>query len=96
MYSIRKLKPDRNFYGMLLPFAVLAIGALFGFLFGLGAAFYLVAVFFWIFALYSLLTFFRTRNPGFIVVALYQLTVGAMSFLMPERIGGPRDPAIIF
>ena len=96
MYTIRKLKPDRNFYGMLLPFAVLAIGALFGFLFGLGAAFYFVAVFFWIFALYSLLTFFRTRNPGFIVVALYQLTVGAMSFLMPERIGGPRDPAIIF
>jgi len=96
MYSIRKLKPDRNFFGLLLPFAVLTIGALFGFLFGLQAAFYFMAVFFWAYALYSLLTFIRTSNPGFLVVTLYQLTVGVMSFLMPARIGGPRDPAIIF
>jgi len=96
MYNIQKLKPDRNWYGLLLPFAVLAIGALFGFLFSLEAAFYFIAVFFWIYALYSFLTFIRTRNPGFIVVALYQITVGTMAFLMPERIGGPRDPEIIF
>ena len=96
MYSIRKLKPDRNFYGLLIPFAVLAIGALFGLLFNLEGAFYFIAVFFWVYALYSFSTFIRTRNPGFIVVTLYQLSVGAMGFLMPERIGGPRDPEIIF
>ncbi|NQT00755.1 MAG: hypothetical protein HQ580_01890 [Planctomycetes bacterium] len=96
MYSIQKLKPDRNFYGLLLPFAVLTIGALFGFLFGLEAAFYFIAVFFSIYALYSFLTFVRTRNPGFIVVGFYQISLVAMAFLMPERIGGPRDPEIIF
>ena len=96
MYSIRKLKPDRNFNGLLLPFAVLAIGALFGLLFNLAAAFYFLAAFFSIYALYSFLTFVRTRNSGFIVVTLYQLSVSAMSFLMPGRIGGPRDPEIIF
>ena len=96
MYSIQKLKPDRNFYGLLLPFAVLAIGALFGFLFSIEAAFYFVAVFFCIYALYSFLTFVRTRNTGFIIVSLYQVSVGAMAFLMPDRIGGPRDPEILF
>ena len=96
MYNIRKLKPDRNFYGLLLPFAVLAIGALFGILFSLEAAVYFIAVFFSIYAMYSFFTFIRTRNPGFIVVTLYQLSVGAMAFLVPERIGGPRDPEIIF
>ena len=96
MYSIRKLKPDHNFYGLLVPFAVLAIGALFGFLFSLEAAFYFVAVFFCMYALYSLFTFIRTRNPAFIVVCLYQLSVGAMGFLVPDRIGGPRDPEILF
>jgi len=96
MYSIQKLKPDRNFYGLLIPFAVLAIGALFGFLFSLKAAFYFVSVFFCIYALYSLLTFVRTRNTGFIVVSLYQISVAAMAFLAPDRIGGPRDPEMIF
>jgi len=96
MYSIQKLKPDRNFYGLLIPFAVLAIGALFGFLFSLEAAFYFLAVFFSVYALYSFFTFVRTRNTGFIVVSLYQISVAAMAFLMPERIGGPRDPEIIF
>lgn len=96
MYSIQKLKPDRNFYGLLIPFAVFAIGALFGFLFNLEAAFYFISVFFCVYALYSFLTFFRTRNPGFIVVSLYQISVGVMAFLMPDRIGGPRDPEIIF
>ena len=96
MYSIRKLKPDRNFYGLLFPFAVLAIGALFGFLINLEAAFYFIAVFFWVYALYSFFTFARTRNPGFIVVTLYRLSVGAMSFLVPGNFGGQRDPVIIF
>ena len=96
MYSIQKLKPDRNFYGLLIPFAVLTIGALFGLLFNLEAAFYFIAVFFCVYALYSFITFIRTRNSGFIVITLYQLSVSAMAFLMPERIGGPRDPEIIF
>jgi len=96
LYSIRKLKPDRNFYGILIPFAVLAIGALFGFLIDLAAAAYFITAFFWAYALYSFLTFVRTRNAGFIVVTLYQLTVGVMALLVPERIGGPKDPEIIF
>ena len=96
MYNIQKLKPDRNFYGLLLPFAVLAIGALFGLLFNLEGAFYFMSVFFWILALYSSLTFIRTRNPGFIIVALYQLSLGVMTFLMAERIGGSLDPVTIF
>jgi len=96
MYRIQKLKPDRNFYGLLIPFAVFAIGALFGFLFDLEAAFYFVSVFFFMYAMYSFLTFIRTKNPGFIIVALYQLSVAALAFFIPDRIGGPRDPEIIF
>ena len=101
MYSIRKLKPDRSFYGLLFPFVVLAIGALFGLLLNPEAPFlytlaYTLAMFFWIYALYSFLVFVRTRNPGFIVVTLFQVSSGAMVFLIPGRIGESGDPMVIF
>lgn len=96
MYRIQKLKPDRNFNGLLIPFAAMVVAALFGVLFDLEAALYFAGVFFSMYALYTFLTYIRTRNPGFIVISLYQVTLATMAFLMPSRIGGPRDPEIIF
>ena len=100
MYNIRKLKPDGNWCLALLPFALLAIGALLWLLFSPGATFYFIAVFFWVYALYSFITFIRTRNLGFIVAVLFQLSIGAMCFLLSLKISGkigePRDSLVIF
>jgi hypothetical protein len=83
MYVIRRLKPDRNFIAILLPFGILVVGAFLGAIFGLKAAFSFIAVFFWIYASYSALTYIRTGNTGFVVVALFQLSAGLVAFATP-------------
>ena len=80
MYTIHKLKPDRNFYPLLLPFGFLAVTALIGVVFGLQAAYLFFGAFFMLYAVYHILVFSRTRNPGFVVVACFQVSVGLMAF----------------
>lgn len=95
MYVIRRLKPDRNFYMILLPFGVLAIGAFLGAVLGLQAAFSFIAVFFWIYASYSALTFIRTGNAGFMVVALFQLSAGLFVYATPGGAFRGTSPEIV-
>ncbi len=96
MYRIRKLKPDQNFQMILLPFAVLLIGALIGVLFGVERAFYFVAVFFWAYALFSFFTYIRTKNASFVVVALFQFFAGLMTFTEPAVMHGSPPAITIF
>jgi len=79
MYTIHKLKPDRNFYGLLLPFGVLVVAALMGILFQLRGAYLFFSAVFMLYAVFTVLTFIRTKNPGFIVVACFQVSVGLMT-----------------
>lgn len=95
MYVIRRLKPDRNFYMILLPFGVLVIGAFLGAIFGLQAGFSFLAVFFWIYALYSFLTFIQTHNAGFVVVSLFQFSAGLVVFATPGGAFRGESPGII-
>jgi hypothetical protein len=83
MYVIRKLKPDRNFLMLLIPLSTLVVGAFLWAFVSLEAAFYFFAVFFWVYALYSFLTFARTGNSGFVVSALYQASAGWFLFTNP-------------
>ena len=88
MYAIRRLKPDRSFGMILLPFGALAAGALVGVIFGLESMLMFFAAFFWLYAAYSFLTFARTGKPGFVVVSLYQVSIGLVAFSLPERLRG--------
>jgi hypothetical protein len=81
MYVIRRLKPDRNFNMILLPFGVLVIGALLVAVYSFKAACVFIAVVFWVYAVYSFLTFVRTQNAGFVVTALFQATAGLVAFV---------------
>lgn len=83
MYVIRKLKPDRDYHGMLIPLAVLVGGAFMGVFFGPEAAFGFIAAVFWVYALYSFITFLRTHNAAFVVVACFQLTAGLLAYSAP-------------
>jgi hypothetical protein len=76
MYAIRKLGPYRSYGMILIPFLALAGAALSGVFFGLPGAYTFLGAVFFIYAAYTFLTFARTGNPGFVVVAVFQITGG--------------------
>ncbi|MFN2150653.1 MAG: hypothetical protein ACK2T5_03580 [Anaerolineales bacterium] len=94
MYTIPKLKPDRNFYPILLPLALLLVGAFLGVFWGVKLMFISWAIAFWGYALYSLLIFIRTLNPGFIISALFQISTGLVAFSMPLVIEDPANKGL--
>lgn len=83
MYTIQKLKPDRNFYPILLPFAYLLAAALAGAIWGFGMFFNVLTAIFWGYALYSLLTYIRTLNASFLVPMLFQTSAGFLTLSLP-------------
>jgi hypothetical protein len=78
MYTIHKLKPDRSITGLIPAFSALIITATLGILYGEKVAFTFLALFFWGFALYTLITFLRTQNANFIIPVLYQVFAGLL------------------
>jgi hypothetical protein len=97
MYTLRKLKPERSYAMILLPFGAMALIAAAGAVFGLPAAYTVGAVFFTLYAAYSFLTYLKTGNPGFIVISLFQLCGGLMGFAAAAGFGQrPNRPALFF
>ncbi|MCB9136165.1 MAG: CvpA family protein [Anaerolineales bacterium] len=86
MYNIQKLKPDRNFYWLLLPVGSYLGAAFFGLLYGWNGFFYFFTCFFGGFAAYSLLTVTRTHNLYFIIQAGYMLALAFATWFAPEAI----------
>ena len=89
MYTIQKLKPDRNFYPILIPFAYLLVAALAAAIWGVEMFFNTMTVVFWGYALYSLLIYVRTLNASFLVSMLFQVSVGFVTLSMPATIHNP-------
>jgi phosphate starvation-inducible membrane PsiE len=81
VYTLRKLSPDRTIGLILIPFAALVGAALAGVFFGPPGAYTFLAAVFFLYAAYTFLTFIRTHNTGFIVVALFQVSGGLVSAL---------------
>jgi hypothetical protein len=86
MFVIHKLKPDRNYYFILLPLAFIVIGAFLAFAVSIKAMFVFAMLFFWGYACFSLLLVIRTHNLNFLISALYQFSVGGIAFFAPEAI----------
>lgn len=86
MYTIHKLKPDRNFYWLLLPAGSFLGAAFFGMLFGWQGFFYFMSAFFFGFAAYALLTAARTHNLYFLVQVAYMVSVGLVALFAPQAI----------
>jgi hypothetical protein len=95
MYVIHKLKPDRNFYPILVPFGSLLVAVLLGVLFAPQAAFIFVAIVFWGYAAYGFLVFARTLNTSFVVQALFQVTAGLVSLATANLIENPADKGLV-
>jgi hypothetical protein len=80
MYTIHKLKPDRNFYPLLLPFFIFVVAALFWVLIGIDAAIISLAIIWGLYATYSLMMVWRTHNLAFIISALFQASAGLLTW----------------
>jgi hypothetical protein len=94
MYTIHKLKPDRNFYPILFPFAGLLVGAFVGVFLGVEIMFVFFTIFFWTYALYSLLIYIRTLNTGFLVSMLFQISAGLLSLSLPPVKHNPANKGL--
>jgi hypothetical protein len=88
MYYIRKLKPNNYFWGLLIPFSFLLITAIIWVLIGLEFAMYTLSGLLGLYSLYSLAVFLRTKNPGFLVVFLFNLSEAAAAASVPSALEG--------
>ncbi len=96
MYTINKLKPDRSVNGLIPAIAALSGGVILWIFWSIEAGFTFIALFFWAYAAYSLTTFVRTHNPGFLVACAYQVFGGLMVYSSPTIRYQPRPPFFMF
>lgn len=92
----RKLKPDRNITGLLIPLCMLLIFGVSTLIFKLRGGLLVLAILIWIYALYSLLVFLRTGNIPHLIVCAYQVLLGVMAYLLRFYLGSSRVETIEF
>lgn len=97
MFSIHKLRADHSINGLIPALVSLFIAALIGIFFGREAAMTFLAIVFWGFSAYTLMGFWRTRNPHFIAPVLYLLFAGCVIFFSdPAYRGNPPPTVMLF
>ena len=82
MSLVRKLKPDRNITGALVPLSMLPIFGIATLAFGLPTGLTILAILVWGFTLYYLFVFVRTRNYPQLFTSAYSAFIGYWSFLL--------------
>lgn len=91
----RKLKPDRNITGALIPLSMLPIFGVVSLVFGIETGLLTTAVMIWAISLYFLYVFIRTRNGPHLFEFIWALYLGYM-FTVLSRYIGTLDIAIEF
>lgn len=87
MSLVRKLKPDRSLTGALVPLLMLPIFGIASLIFGLPTGLIVLAISLWVFSLYYLYTFIRTRNLAMLVVVLDGAFFGIMLWVLEPNYG---------
>lgn len=87
----RKLKPDRNMIGPLVPLSMLLLFGLSSLIFGPPIGLTTVAVLMWVFALFYLVVFARTGNLPHLFVVAYGAFGGYIIYTLISYIGAPRS-----
>ena len=95
MFYERKTKDRNKFYIVLYPIVLLvtffAIAATAGF----GPAFYVVGGIYLLASIIPFISFWRTRNPGFLAVGLFQVFVGLVCLSAPPALEDKRDAGLV-
>jgi len=96
MYYVRKLKPNDHFWGLLIPFSFALITGILWVLVGIETAMYTLSGLIGLVALYNLLVFLRTKNPGILVVVMFNIAEVVLIASVPDLIqhGGRQLPQL--
>lgn len=87
MSLVRKLKPDRNITGALVPLSMLPIFGIASLIFGFRAGLLTLAVLCWVWALYYLYVFLRTQNWPNLFVSVWGAYLGYMMTVLTAYVG---------
>jgi hypothetical protein len=87
MIHTRKLKVDRSFGGWLMPLIMVALFGISLLIAGYKRGMYFLAILIWVYALYSLYIYFRTRNSEHLILCAFQAFLGWISFQLPSYVG---------
>ena len=87
MSLVRKLKPDRNITGALIPLSMLPIFGVTSLVFGFSAGSIILAVMVWAYALFYLYVFLRTRNWPHLFVSVWAAFLGYMLYILTMYVG---------
>ncbi len=82
IYS-RKLKPDRDFTGLLPAFFSLLLGALIGVIYGPEEGIRVVGVIVFVYSIFGFIAYYRTRSVGYLLSGLYMISL-SLVFLSVE------------
>ncbi len=91
MIHTRKLKPDLSIGGWIVPLIMIALLGISLLVFGYQRGMYALSALIWLYAVYSLFVFFRTRNIEHLVLCAFQIFLGWMSFQLPSYVGTSRN-----
>ncbi len=96
MYFMRKLKPDRSITGLipaLMIFMAFGITAVF---FSLKTALLVMAVLIFSYMLFSFIAFIKTRNTGYLIASLFQLSLALQCGAFSRNIGSDDNQLTLF
>jgi len=96
MSLVRKLKPDRNITGVIVPFSIVPIFGLTALIFGLRAALISLAIWMLLYSLFYLYVFVRTGNTAQLAICAEGAFFGSMFLLFEPSFGTNKVGGIEF
>jgi len=90
MFNTRKLKLDRSIGGWIVPLIMIALFGMSLIIFGYQRGMYALPILIWVYAVYSLYVFLRTKNIEHLVLCAFQVFLGWISFNLPSYVGASR------
>ena len=96
MSLVRRLKPDRNIIGAMIPLSMLPIVGVVSLIYCLLVGFMVLALLTWAFGLFYLYVFVRTGNGPHLFVSIYAAFLGYMFFIARDYITVPNSENVGF
>jgi hypothetical protein len=90
MFQTRKLKPDRSIGGWIVPLIMIALFGVSLLILGYRRGMYTLSILIWVYAVYSLYVFLRTKNLEHLALCAFQIFLGWISYQLPSYAGTSR------
>jgi hypothetical protein len=90
MLHTRKLKSDRSIGGWIVPLIMIALFCISLIIFGYWIGLHILSILIWIYAAYSLFVFIRTGKTEHLVLCVFQIFLGWISYQLPAYVSSGR------